>query len=171
MRPWRPKEQTACVLICHRWDCSYHIVFIPKGRKKILYGKIRKFLGPVFRELARQKDSEIVEGHMVQDHVHMLVKIPPKHSVAHVAGYIKGKSAIAVARQFGGRQRNFNGESLWARGYAVSTVGHDEEKIRQYVRDQEATRRPRRRRAGRFLKQHNGRLRRQVALVPAGRRL
>lgn len=120
-----------------RWDCKYHIVFIPKGRKKVLYGKIRKFLGPVFRELARQKESEIVEGHMVQDHVHMLIKIPPKHSVAHVVGYLKGKSAIAVARQFGGRQRNFNGESLWARGYAASTVGYDEEKIRCYVRDQQ----------------------------------
>jgi putative transposase len=120
-----------------RWDCKYHIVFVPKGRKKVLYGKIRKFLGPVFRELARQKESEVVEGHMVQDHVHMLVKIPPKHSVAHVVGYIKGKSAIAIAREFGGRQRNFNGESFWARGYAVSTVGYEEEKIRRYVREQE----------------------------------
>jgi putative transposase len=120
-----------------RWDCKFHIVFIPKGRKKVLYGKIRKFLGPVFHELARQKECEIVEGHMVQDHVHVLMKIPPKHSVAHVVGYIKGKSAIAVARQFGGRQRNFNGEKLWARGYAVSTVGYEEAKIRQYVRDQE----------------------------------
>ena len=106
-----------------RWDCKYHIVFIPKGRKKALYGKIRKFLGPVFHELARQRGSTIVKGHMVQDHVHMLIKIPPKHSIAEVVGYIKGKSAIAVARQFGGRQRNFNGERLWARGYAVSTVG------------------------------------------------
>ena len=102
-----------------KWDCKYHIVFIPKGRKKTLYGKIRKYLGRVFHELAAQRESTIVEGHMVQDHVHMLVKIPPKYSVAEVVGYIKGKSAIAVARQFGGRQRNFNGERLWARGYAV----------------------------------------------------
>ena len=101
-----------------KWDCKYHIVFIPKGRKKNLYGSIRKFLGPVFHELASQRGSTIVEGHMVQDHVHMLIKIPPKYSVAEVVGYIKGKSAIAVARQFGGRQRNFNGERLWARGYA-----------------------------------------------------
>ena len=120
-----------------RWECKYHIVFIPKGRKKTLYGKIRKFLGPVFHELARQRGSEILEGHMVHDHVHMLVSIPPKYAVSEVIGYLKGKSAIAVARQFGGRKRNFNGEKLWARGYAVSTVGFEEEKIRKYIRHQE----------------------------------
>ena len=120
-----------------KWDCKYHIVFIPKGRKKALYGKIRKFLGPVFHELAAQRRSTIVEGHMVQDHVHMLIKIPPKYSVAEVVGYIKGKSAIAVARQFGGRQRNFNGERLWARGYAVSTVGFEEAQVKAYIKQQE----------------------------------
>lgn len=120
-----------------KWDCKYHIVFIPKGRKKTLYGKIRKYLGRVFHELAAQRESTIVEGHMVQDHVHMLVKIPPKYSVAEVVGYIKGKSAIAVARQFGGRQRNFNGERLWARGYAVSTVGFEEAQVRAYIQQQE----------------------------------
>ena len=120
-----------------KWDCKYHVVFIPKGRKKVLYGKIRKFLGPVFHELARQRGSEIGEGHMVADHVHMLIKIPPKYAVAEVIGYIKGKSAIAVARQFGGRQRNFNGEKFWARGYAVSTVGFEEEQIQKYIRHQE----------------------------------
>ena len=104
-----------------KWDCKYHIVFIPKGRKKALYGNVRKFLGPVFHELASQRGSTIVEGHMVRDHVHMLIKIPPKYSVAEVGGYLKGKSAIAVARQFGERQRNFNGEKLWVRGHAVST--------------------------------------------------
>lgn len=120
-----------------KWDCKYHIVFIPKGRKKALYGKVRKFLAPVFHQLAAQRESTIVEGHMVQDHVHMLIKIPPKYSVAQVIGYIKGKSAIAVARQFGGRQRNFNGERLWARGYAVSTVGFEENQIRAYIKQQE----------------------------------
>ena len=95
-----------------RWDCKYHVVFIPKGRKKELYGKIRKFLGPVFRELAGQKGCKIEEGHMVSDHVHMLIKIPPKYPVSSVVGYIKGKSAIAVARQFSGRKRNFNGEQF-----------------------------------------------------------
>jgi len=120
-----------------KWDCKYHIVFIPKGRKKALYGKIRKFLGPVFHELAMQRGSTIIEGHMVQDHVHMLIKIPPKYSIAEVVGYIKGKSAIAVARQFGGRKRNFNGERLWARGYAVSTVDFEEGQVRAYIRHQE----------------------------------
>ena len=120
-----------------RWDCKYHVVFIPKRRKKELYGKIRKFLGPVFRELIRQKESELVEGHMMADHVHMPLKIPPKYAVAEVVGYVKGKGAIAVARQFSGRQRNFNGERFWARGYSVSTVGFEEEQIRRYIRDQE----------------------------------
>lgn len=120
-----------------KWDCKYHIVFIPKGRKKELYGKIRGYLGPLFHELASQRNCQIVEGHMVQDHVHMLIRIPPKYSVAEVVGYLKGKSAISVARQFSGRQRNFNGENFWARGYAVSTVGFEESQIRAYIKNQE----------------------------------
>jgi putative transposase len=120
-----------------KWDCKYHLVFVPKGRKKDLYGKIRGYLGPLFRELAAQRSCEILEGHMVQDHVHMLIRIPPKYSVAEVVGYIKGKSAISVARQFSGRQRNFNGENFWARGYAVSTVGFEESQIRSYIKNQE----------------------------------
>jgi putative transposase len=120
-----------------RWDCKYHLVFIPKCRKKALYGKIRKFLAPVFDELASQRNCKIIEGHMVQDHVHILISIPPKYSIAEVVGYIKGKSAIAIARQFGGRQRNFNGERFWARGYAVSTVGYEAEKIKAYIKNQE----------------------------------
>jgi putative transposase len=102
-----------------------------------LYGGIRKFLGPVFRELIRQKECELIEGHMMGDHVHVMLRIPPKYAVAEVIGYLKGKSAIAVARQFSGRQRNFNGEKFWARGYAVSTVGFEEEKVRKYIREQE----------------------------------
>ena len=120
-----------------KWDCKYHIVFIPKGRKKALYGNVRKFLATVFHELASQRECKIVQGNMVRDHVHMLIKIPPKYSVAEVVGYIKGKSAIAVARQFSGRQRNFNGERLWARGYAVSTVGFEEAQIKAYIKHQE----------------------------------
>jgi putative transposase len=120
-----------------RWDCKYHVVFVPKCRKKALYGKIRKFLGPVFHELASQRRSQLLEGHRVQDHVPMLIRIPPKYPVAEVIGYLKGKSAIAVARQFGARKRNFNGEQFWARGYAVSTVGFEEEQIRKYIRNQE----------------------------------
>ena len=102
-----------------RWHCKYHVVFIPKYRKKKLFGQVRRFLQSVFHKLAQQKDSKIVEGHMMTDHVHMCISIPPKYSVAQVIGDVKGKSAIAVARQYDGRKRNFNGESLWARGYAV----------------------------------------------------
>jgi putative transposase len=120
-----------------KWDCTYHIVFIPKGRRKDLYGKVRNYLGKVFHDLADQRECKIIEGHMVQDHVHMLIKIPPKYSVAEVVGFIKGKSAIAIAREFSGRQRNFNGEKLWAHGYAVSTVGFNEQQIRAYVHNQE----------------------------------
>jgi putative transposase len=120
-----------------RWDCKYHLVFVPKFRKKKLYGNIRKYLGPVFHELAQHKRCTILEGHMVQDHVHMLIKIPPKYAVSEIVGYIKGKSAIAVARQFSGRKRNFNGEGFWARGYAVSTVGFEEVQIRKYIKNQE----------------------------------
>ena len=105
--------------------------------KKVLYGKIRSYLGPVFHELAAQRNCKILEGHMVQDHVHMLISIPPKYSVAEIMGYIKGKSAIAIARQFSGKQRNFNGERFWARGYAVSTVGFETNQIRSYIRQQE----------------------------------
>jgi len=120
-----------------KWDCKYHIVFVPKCRKKRLYGAIRKFLGPVFHELAKQRGSTIIKGNMVQDHVHMLISIPPKYSIAEVIGYIKGKSAIAVARQFGNKKKNFNGERLWARGYAVSTVGFEEQTIQNYIKNQE----------------------------------
>ncbi|MCI0666474.1 MAG: IS200/IS605 family transposase [Methylococcaceae bacterium] len=120
-----------------KWDCKYHVVFVPKRRKKVLYGKIGKYLGTVFHELAGQRNSKILEGHMVQDHVHMLIVIPPKYAIAEVIGYLKGKSAIAVARQFSGRERNFNGESFRARGYAVSTVGFEEQQIRAYMERQE----------------------------------
>ena len=120
-----------------KWNCKYHVVFIPKCRKKELYGKIRHFLGPVFHELAKEKNCKILEGHMVKDHVHMMIKIPPKYAVSSIIGYIKGKSAIAVARHFSGRKRNFNGEQFWARGYAVSTVGFEEAQVRKYIRDQE----------------------------------
>ena len=119
-----------------KWDCKYHIVFIPKHRRKTLYADIRKFLAPVFHELARQKECQIVEGHMMSDHIHMCLAIPPKHSVASIIGFIKGKSAIAIARQFSGKKSNFTGENFWARGYAVSTVGFELETIKKYIRDQ-----------------------------------
>ena len=120
-----------------KWDCKYHVVFIPKGRKKELYGKIMVYLKSTFHELAQQKGCEIVGGNIVQDHVHMLISIPPKYAVSEVIGYLKGKSAIAVARQFAGRKRNFNGEKFWARGYAVSTIGFELDHIKRYVKHQE----------------------------------
>ena len=120
-----------------KWDGTYHVVFIPKGRKKALYGKSRGFLGPVLRERAGQRGSTIVAGPMVQDQVHMLMRMPPQYAVAEVMGSIKGKSAIAVARQCGGRQRNLHGERFWARGYAVSTVGFEEEQLRASSKHQE----------------------------------
>ena len=120
-----------------KWDCKYHLVFVPKNRKRVLYGKIRRYLGQVFHELAKQRGSTIINGSMVQDHVHMLISIPPKYSVAEVVGYIKGKSAIAVSRQFSGRKKNFNGEQFWARGYAVSTVGFEQVQISAYIKNQE----------------------------------
>ena len=119
------------------WECKYHIVFIPKYRRKVLYGELRKHLGEIIRRLARQKECEIEEGHLMPDHVHIMISIPPKYAVAQVMGYIKGKSAIHIARQFGGIRRNFTGQSFWARGYFVSTVGRDEEVIRQYIQHQE----------------------------------
>ena len=120
-----------------RWDCKYHVVFIPKRRQKLIYGHLRKYLGKILHGLAGRKNAEILEWHMMRDHIHMCISIPPKYSVSHVVGYIKGKSAIAIARRFKGKQRNFNGEHFWARGYFVSTVGLDEDMVREYIRHQE----------------------------------
>ena len=119
------------------WDCKYHVVFIPKCRRRTLYGELRRHLGEVFRQLALQKESRIDEGHLLIDHVHMLIAIPPKYAVAQVVGFIKGKSAIHLARVYGERKRNFVGQHFWARGYFVSTVGRDERMIREYIRKQE----------------------------------
>ena len=120
-----------------KWECKYHVVFIAKCRRRVLYGQLRKHLGEVFHDLAQHKDSRIEEGHLMPDHVHMLISIPPKHAVSQVVGYIKGKSAIHVARVYGERKRNFIGQHFWARGYFVSTVGRDEATIRAYIQHQE----------------------------------
>ena len=114
------------------------MVWIPKCRKKQLYGGVAKYLGSIFHGLAKERESRILEGHLCLDHVHMLIEIPPKYSVAQVVGYIKGKSAIAIARRFVGRQKNFTGQNFWARGYYVTTVGRDEAVIRKYIQAQEA---------------------------------
>ena len=119
-----------------KWDCKYHVVFVPKRRRRALFVRIRRQLGPIFHALAQQKECKIVEGHLMPDHVHMCIAIPPKYPVASVIGFLKGKSAIAVAR-LSGKERNFTGEHLWARGYAVSTVGFELEQVRRYIRDQE----------------------------------
>ena len=119
------------------WDCKYHVVFIPKCRRKTLYKELRRHLGEVFRRLAEQKESRIEEGHLRPDHVHMMIAIPPKYAVSQVIGFIKGKSAIHLAWVYGERKRNFVGQHFWARGYWVSTVGRDEGVIREYIRKQE----------------------------------
>ena len=121
-----------------RWDCKYHVVFIPKYRRKLLYGQLRKELGPVFRQLAEQKECRVEEGHLMGDHVHMLLSIPPKYAVSQVVGYLKGKTAIHIARTYLGKRKNFVGQNFWARGYFVSTVGRDEATVREYIRNQEA---------------------------------
>ena len=120
-----------------QWECKYHVVFIPKCRRKVLYGGVRKYLGELFRELAGRKESRVEEGHLQKDHVHMLLSIPPKYSVSEVMGFLKGKSAIAIARNYMGK-KNLRGESFWARGYLVSTVGARESVIREYIKKQEA---------------------------------
>ena len=120
-----------------KWECKYHVVFIPKCRRKALYAELRRHLGEVFRGLAEQKESRVEEGHLMVDHVHMMISIPPKYPVSQVVGFIKGKSAIHLARVYGERKRNFVGQHFWARGYFVSTVGRDEKVIREYIGNQE----------------------------------
>ena len=121
-----------------RWECKYHVVWIPKYRRKALYGELRKHLGPVLRELARQRECVVEEGHLNLDHIHMLLSIPPKYAVAQILGFLKGKSAIHIARTYLGRRQNFTGQHFGARGYYVSTVGRNEATIREYIKKQEA---------------------------------
>jgi putative transposase len=120
-----------------KWECKYHVVFVPKRRRRTLYVGLRRHLGELFRKLALQKECRIEEGHLMSDHVHMMISIPPKYAVSQVVGYIKGKSAIHLARVYGERKRSFVGQHFWARGYYVSTVGRDEQAIREYIRNQE----------------------------------
>ncbi len=120
-----------------RWECKYHVVFVPKYRKKVMYGRTRKKVGEILRRLCRQKDVEIIEGHAMPDHIHLVLSISPKFSVAMVVGYLKGKSAIQIHRQMLGVKKGFTGKHFWSRGYRVSTVGLDERAVRAYVRQQE----------------------------------
>ena len=120
------------------WECKYHVVIIPKYRKKVLFGQLRKRLGPVLHELASRRESKIEIGHMMPDHVHMLISIPPKHSVSDIVGFVKGKSSIWIAQNIANKRQNFLGHKFWARGYFVSTVGADEKVIRSYIQNQES---------------------------------
>ena len=120
-----------------RWECKYNVVFIPKYRRKAIYGEVRQMLGEILHDLARHKECRILEGHLLADHVHMCIEIPPKHAVASVIGFLKGKSALAIARRAQEKDRNFVGEHFWARGYAVSTVGFELESVKKYIREQE----------------------------------
>ena len=120
-----------------KWDCKYHVVILPKYRKKVLYGKLRRQIGRILRELCRQKGLRLVEGKAMADHIHMLLSVPPKYSIAMTIGYLKGKSAIRISRELMHQRGTLFGRTFWARGYCVSTVGLQEEQIRRYIQDQE----------------------------------
>ena len=120
-----------------RWECKYHVVIVPKYRRKVLYGRIRRSVGQILRQLCRQKGVELLEGHAQPDHVHMVLSVPPKYSISMVLGYLKGKSAIQIHRRVLGVKQGFTGKHFWAVGYYVSTVGLDERTARQYVREQD----------------------------------
>ena len=120
------------------WECKYHVVFTPKYRRKSLFGMIKKQLKDVFHRLAWQKECKIEEGYLMADHVHMLISIPPKHSVANIVGFLKGKSSIWIAQNIGNKKQNFVRHKFWDRGYFVSTVGANTEVVRKYIQNQEA---------------------------------
>jgi putative transposase len=130
MREWQSQSHV-------RWYCRYHVVFVPKYRRRSLYGTLRRNIGTILRELCRQHQVELVEGHAMAEHIHLCLSVPPKYSVANTVGFLKGKSAIRIHREYLGRKRQFTGFHFWARGYCVSTVGLDEQMIRAYIRNQE----------------------------------
>ena len=119
-----------------RWDCKYHIVYVPKYRQKVIFGGRRREIGRITRELCEQRGVELLEGNAMPDHIHLCLSIPPKYSVSNTIGYLKGKSAVRIHRELLGHKR-MTGLSFWARGYCVSTVGLDEGKIRRYIQEQE----------------------------------
>ncbi|MDR2841926.1 MAG: IS200/IS605 family transposase [Spirochaetaceae bacterium] len=130
MKDWQSLAHT-------KWDCKYHVVIVPKYRKKILYGKMKKRVGEILRELCKYKGIELLEGHAMPDHIHMCLSVPPKYSIAMTIGYLKGKSAIRIHRENPGTQKGFTNKNFWSRGYCVSTVGLDEKEIREYIQNQE----------------------------------
>ena len=129
MREWQSLSHV-------RWECKYHVVIIPKYRRRVLYGRLRRRVGRILRELCEQRGVELLEGHARSDHVHLCLSIPPKFSVAHTIGFLKGKSAVRVHREVL-HERRMTGLHFWATGYCVSTVGLDEQRVRKYIREQE----------------------------------
>ena len=119
-----------------RWDCKYHVVIVPKYRKKVIYGKLKSRVGPILRQLCQQRGVDLLEGHAMSDHIHMCISVPPKYCVARTIGFLKGKSAVQIHRKLLD-ERRMTGLSFWATGYCVSTVGLDEETIRRYIKEQE----------------------------------
>ena len=130
MREWQSQSHV-------KWYCRYHLVFIPKYRKRAIFGQLRQGIGKILRNLCEQTGVELLEGHAMADHVHLCLSIAPKYSVANTVGFLKGKSAIRIHREYLGKNRNFTGFHFWSRGYCVSTIGLDEAVIRAYIRDQE----------------------------------
>ena len=120
-----------------KWMCKYHIVFTPKYRRKVIYNQIRKDIGEIMQELCKYKGVEIIEGHMMPDHVHMLLSIPPKYSVSSVMGYLKGKSALMIFERHANLKYKYGNRHFWCEGYYVSAVGLNEETIKKYIAEQE----------------------------------
>ena len=132
MKDWRSQAHV-------RWECLYHVVIVPKYRRKVMYGKLRRKIGEILRQLCRQKDVELLEGHAMRDHIHMLLSVPPKYSISMIIGFLKGKSAIRINRDQLRVKGSLFGRSFWSRGYCVSTVGYDEASIRKYIEEQRGT--------------------------------
>jgi len=134
MKDWRSQAHV-------KWDCKYHVVFVPKYRRRKFYGSLRSEIGKVLRQLCQEKGIELVEGKAMPDHVHMLLSVPPKYSIAMTVGYLKGKSAVRIHRELGKTSGSLFGRAFWSRGYCVSTVGLDEAMIQKYIQDQDKTER------------------------------
>ncbi len=120
-----------------RWNCKYHIVFIPKYRRKEIYGKLRSDIGQIIRQLCSYKGVDIMEAHAMPDHIHMLVRIPPKIAVSNFMGYLKGKSSLMIFERHANLKYKYGNRNFWAKGFFVSTVGLDTKKVQEYIRDQE----------------------------------
>ena len=120
-----------------RWNCKYHIVFIPKYRRKAIYGKLRSDIGQIIRQLCTYKGVEIIEAHAMPDHIHMLVRIPPKIAVSNFMGYLKGKSSLMIFERHANLKYKYGNRNFWAKGFFVTTVGLDTKKVQEYIRDQE----------------------------------